>query len=368
MPSRRHVLSALGSIPAVSVLSPAVARGKAEPLKYLQIGTGHAHANKLSTYHESPDWEVVGIVEPDPERLASARKSDLYGQFPFYSLDDGLNLPGLKAVGIETEVRNLLHFAELAVDAGYHIHLDKPAGESLAHFRRIYEKAERANLTIQMGYMYRYNPAVTLMMDCLEKGWLGEPFEVHTVMSKVIDADGRKGLDDYAGGIMFELGCHIVDLTLNVLGAPDRVTAYPRRVLNEADDSLVDNMLAVLEYPKATATIRSAAVEVEGFARRHFVVCGTEGTCHIQPLDRPSVKLALSKDRGDFHKGYQEITFDPPYRRYVGDAADFAAIIRGEKAPRWGRPHDLAVQETVLRAAGVNPDDFPAPQPPTLSR
>lgn len=362
MPNRRQILSSLGA--AVAGL-PAISRSAASPppLKYLQIGTTHAHANKLSVYRESPEWEVVGIVEPDPTRVEAAKKSDLYGDLPFYTLEQGLNLPGLKAVGIETEVRDLLPHAELAIDAGCHVHLDKPAGESLAHFRRIYDKADAAGLTIQMGYMFRFNPAVMLMRDLLEKGWLGELFEVHTVMSKVVPAAGRRDLDDYAGGILFELGCHVVDLAIDVLGAPDRVTAYPRRVLEKADDTLIDNMIAVLEYPRATATIRSTAVEVEGFARRHFVVCGTEGTCHIQPLDRPSMTLSLSQSRGGYKKGVQQLAFDPPYQRYVGDAADLAAVIRGEKSQRWGRAHDLAVQETVLRAAGLDPEDFPAPLP-----
>ena len=67
----------------------------------------------------------------------------------------------------------------------------------------------------------------------------------------------------------------------------------------------MDNMLAVFEYPNATATVKSSAVEVDGFARRHFVVCGTEGTFHIQPLDDPSARVALSATRGNYKKGYQ---------------------------------------------------------------
>jgi hypothetical protein len=42
------------------------------------------------------------------------------------------------------------------------------------------------------------------------------------------------------------------------------------------------------------------------------------------------------------------------YPRYVGDAKDMAAIIRGEKACDYPYAHDLAVQETVLRASGVS--------------
>lgn len=358
-PTRRHLLAAAG---AAVFSSQNRARGAEKSrLKYLQIGTAHAHANKVTAYRDSPDWEVVGVVETDPGRAASARQSKTYGGLPFLTLEQGLNVAGLKAVGIETEVRDLLTHAELAIDAGCHIHLDKPAGESLAHFRRILEKADRAALTVQMGYMFRFNPAVQLLRKMLDDGWLGDVFEVETSMSKVVGAAERKALAAYPGGILFELGCHVVDLVVAVLGRPDRVAAFPRKT---GTDDLMDNMLAVFEYPKATASVRSAAVEVEGGARRHLTVCGTEGTCHIQPLDRPAIRLALSKDRGEFKKGWQEIPFEPPYQRYVGDVADLAAVIRGEKAHAWPSRHDLDVQESLLLACGLNPDAFPAPSPP----
>lgn len=111
----------------------------------------------------------------------------------------------------------------------------------------------------------------------------------------------------------------------------------------------MDNMLAVLIYPKATATVKSSALEVEGGDRRHLVVCGTEGTFHIQPLDSPAARVSLSQARGEYKKGTQEVKF-PKYTRYVDDAADMAKVIRGEKASDFGAEHDLAVQETLLKA------------------
>ena len=204
---------------------------------------------------------------------------------------------------------------------------------------------------VQMGYMYRYNPAVVLLHEFLRRGWLGEPFEVHAVMSKVMAPEQRRLKGQYPGGIMFELGCHLIDLVVGVLGQPNRVKAYPRRVA-ESDDRLVDNMLAVLEYPRALATVKSSALEVEGFQRRHFVVCGTEGTFHIQPLDNPSARVALARPRDRYVPGYQEITF-PTYTRYVADAADMARVIRGEKPSDFSYRHDLAVQTAVLQASNL---------------
>ena len=351
MPTRRKLIkTAALSSPALIGLS----QGGNERIKIAQIGTGHPHAGgKMNVYRNSPDFEVVCVAEPNADFRAAAKKNSVYKDLPFVSVEKLLNTPGLKAVAIETEPKNLLQYAKKAVDAGFHIHLDKPAGESFPHFKRIAEKSDAKGLTIQMGYMFRYNPAILLMQDFLKKGWLGDPFEVHTTMSKVVPARNREWLTHYPGGIMFELGCHIIDLVVGALGAPEKVNAFPRHSSLEAKDKVLDNTLAVFEYERATATVRSAALEVDGFARRNFVIAGTGGTCQIEPLDRPKMKVTFSEAHGKYKKGYQTIEFNPPYKRYVGDSSDFAKIIRGEKKSDFPIEHDLAVQKSVLQASGL---------------
>ena len=114
--------------------------------------------------------------------------------------------------------------------------------------------------------------------------------------------------------------------------------------------------MGVVENRRRSATARAAsAVEVDGSARRHLTVCGTEGTFHIQPLDNPAVRVSLSKDRGDYKRGGQDIKL-PKYERYVADAADMAKVIRGEKASDYPPEHDLAVQEALLKACGMKAD------------
>jgi predicted dehydrogenase len=341
---------AVGSLAAAS--SRSVGAVSKERIKIGQIGVGHAHASgKMRAFRDSGEFEVVGLVESDPELRRRAERSSTYQGLPLLTREQLLNTPGLKAVAIETRVKDSLDNAAVAIDAGMHIHLDKPAGSSLPKFRSILASATKRKLVVQMGYMYRYNPAVVLLREALKKGWLGEPFEVHAVMSKVVGAGSRKQLAEYPGGIFFELACHILDLVVGVLGRPKSVTGYNQHV-SAHEDALVDNMLAVLEYPKAIATVKSAAQEVEGFARRHLVVCGTEGTMHIQPLDNPSARLALSKDRDPYRRGYQDVKF-PRYVRYVDDAADLARVIRGEKQHDFPPEHDDAVQESLLKACGL---------------
>ncbi len=192
------------------------------------------------------------------------------------------------------------------------------------------------------------------LRDALAKGWLGEPFELHAVMSKVVTPQSRVAHAEFSGGMMFELGSHLVDLAVAILGRPTKVTPYLQHVAR-IDDGLADNTLAVFEYPRALASVKSSALEVEGGARRHLVVCGTEGTCHVEPLDEPNVRLALSQPRGPYRKGYQTIPFGE-YPRYADDMTDLARVIRGEKEPDYSYEHDRTVLETLLLAAKMPTD------------
>lgn len=339
--------SGIGALATGTALNARASQDK-KPIRIGQIGVGHAHASKLSVYRASKDYEVVGVVEPDPALRRSAESQELYRGLKWMTREELLNTPGLQAVLVETRVQQLLDNAEACVAAGKHVHIDKPAGESLPQLQRIFDSAQKQKLMVQMGYMYRYNPGVVMLREFLKNGWLGEVFEVHTVMSKVVPPAERARLAFTKGGMMFELGCHITDLVIGVLGKPAKVDSYVQHASPIKDD-LMDNMLAVLTYPKAIATIKSCAMEVEGGERRHLVVCGTEGTLQIQPLDSPQVRLALSKPRGAFKRGVQEVKL-PKYTRYVDDAAAMAQVIRGEKEFEFTPAHDLAVQETLLKA------------------
>jgi predicted dehydrogenase len=317
-----------------------------------QIGTGHAHAGgKMDTMRKSDDFEVVGIVEAEPGRRAVAESVKTYAGLKWMSEEELLGTPGLQAVAVETEVRDLVPTALRCIAAGKHIHLDKPAGESFRAFKQLLDEATRRKLTVQMGYMLRYNAALQLCHRLLGDGVLGDVFSIDAVMSKALAGAGRKSLLPYRGGSMFELGCHVIDAVVWMMGRPSKVTAYTRS--SPTPDGFADNQLAVLEYPKAAVAVRSTLLEVEGNSRRQFVVCGTRGTFDIRPLEPPEARLALDASHGEYRKGYQDLKFPKQAGRYDGDFADLAKIIRGEKASSFPPEHDLAVHETVLLASGM---------------
>ena len=325
-----------------------------------QLGIGHNHgAAKMATLRRlSEHFEVVGLAEPDPEWRRKRGTDPAYQGLPWLTEEQLLNTKGLQAVAVETDVPDLVPAAQRCVEAGLHLHLDKPGGEAMPPFRALLEAAERRGVTVQMGYMYRHNPALGFCLNAVHQGWLGQVFEVHCVMSRMDGADYRRWLSQFRGGAMYIFGGHLIDLVVSLLGKPERVTSYQRQTWPEKDD-LFDNGLAVLEYPRATATVRTAVVEFEGFRRRQFVVCGDEGTLDIRPIeptwrDREPMRLhlALAHPHGPYPAGCQVVELPIPAGRYDEQLVELAQIIRGEKANPYASAHELTVQQALLEAAG----------------
>jgi predicted dehydrogenase len=323
-------------------------------IKIGQIGSSHPHAQgKLQAIRKfSQLFELVGVVESDDARWAAIARRGPYAGTTRISEEQLFNTPGLQAVAVETRVPDLVPTAMRCLEAGAHIHLDKPAGESLVACKAMHALAARKQRVIQMGYMLRYNPAFEFLYEVLEEGWLGELTEVSGMMGKYMGDGGRRELSVFAGGGMFELACHLIDQIVTVLGKPRVVTPFIRRSFPEKD-SFADNQLAVLEYPKALATVRCNHIDRMGAPRRQFSVSGTDGSVEIRPLESGSVRLGLSRAQGKYKKGYQDLSFPRQGGRFDGEFLDLARVVRGEKALAWDAAHDVATHEAVLQASGM---------------
>ena len=203
-----------------------------------------------------------------------------------------------------------------------------------------------------MGYMFRFNPAFRFCLKAVQDGLLGDIFEIDGVISKLIGPQRRKNLAESYGGGMMLLGCHLLDIQLAILGKPESIQSY-RKKTYEKSDNLYDNELVTLKHKNAICTIRSALVEVEGQQRRQFVVCGTNGTIEIKPLEPPQLNLALDKSSGKYEKGYQKIRLKKMSGRYDDQLIDFAQMVRREKKPDYSKEHDLLVHKTLLEACDL---------------
>ncbi|MCW5978300.1 MAG: Gfo/Idh/MocA family oxidoreductase [Bryobacteraceae bacterium] len=327
------------------------------PIRIAFLGGGHGHGSaKVALAGKSPDWDLAGICEPDAELMARYERMGVRALTRAQVLED----PSIEVVGVEGWVWELAASAKAALEAGKHIHLDKPPAASMAEMREILDLAQRRKRLVQVGYMWRYNPAVNLALEAARAGWLGEIFQIRGVINTTIDAAERKKLARFVGGQMFELGGHLIDPIIRLMGRPERVTPYLRHDFGALDDGLTDNTMAVLEWRGAIGTVATASMHHRSptaggnsgaLPYRALEIYGTQGAAVVRPIEPPSLLIDLTVAAGPYKAGPQTQSFT--YARYVDDFIELAAAVRGEGKLRVRPEEDLLVEESLLRASGM---------------
>ena len=327
-------------------------------IKIGQIGIGHNHGEgKMLAVQKFPElFEVIGYAEENEEWVEKRGNLPCYKDLPRLTFEEIIEKSD--AVLVECDVWNLTKVAKMCIDAGKHVHIDKPASGTLCEFEALLNAANEKKLTVQMGYMYRYNYAINKCMEMIKSGEMGEIYQIDAEMSTYHSKEYREWLRHFKGGSMYIFGSHLIDLVVSILGEPKNVYPFIKQTGFEGVYS-DDNNFAVLEYDKAIARITNLSVEVNGWGMRRFAVMGSKGTVEIKPIELDVKMTKSTKDMvGESH--YADIKEDvdvqdvPTRSRYDEMIKDFYKSVIGEKENPYSYEHELAVQRTLCRVVGEN--------------
>ena len=312
------------------------------------LGVAHAHAaGKLAALRALPErFEVVGVAEADPARRAAAQRSRNYDGLAWRTEAEWRAAPTIVAVAVETTLADATPVALRALRAGKHVHLDKPGGIDHEAFAAMRREAEQRRRQLQMGYMLRHNPGLRLVREAVAAGWLGNLTGYDAGMGKRADAGLRRALLTHPGHGMMELGCHLADLTVTLLGVPSAVRAEAERT---GSDDLPDRQRAALRYAWGEATL--SCDHADATSRRWLTITGTRGTIRVPSLEGNVVHLELAAAAGPYPRG-ATVLRPVGEGRYAGEFRELADLIEGAPA-RWDAAHDIAVHAVARRAAGL---------------
>ncbi|MBR5868857.1 MAG: Gfo/Idh/MocA family oxidoreductase [Clostridia bacterium] len=330
-------------------------------IRIAQIGINrYSHGPDIFvTLKAQPElYDIAGYALVEDERETCAGKLGVFEGYPELTLEEILSDPTIEAVAVETDEIHLLTYALMAVRAGKHIHMEKPGSQNLADFTALVEEARARGTVLHLGYMYRYNPILSQVVEKAQNGTYGEIFSVEAHMSRLDGTAVRSWLSSFQGGMMFYLGCHLIDLILRIQGMPDEIlpmncTTDPEGLHTE------DFAFAVFKYKNGLSFLRTSGREVDGFARRQLVITGTRGTVEVKPLEislprTPEHHYALatgwreSLDGSPATQGTSDV-----YDRYADMMRAFASYVRGEKTNPYTLDYELELFKVVLACCGM---------------
>ena len=319
--------------------------------KFAFLGCWHSHTGmhvRESTANPS-EFELVGIYDNDPVVVAERREQ--WDAHVFPSIEAVLD-SDIDAVVVEGRIFENLDYAEQALKAGKHVLLEKPAGVDLDHLKRVQALSLEKDLCLQMAYMWRYNPAIHKMIRLVKAGTLGDIFYYrgHIPKPKGWHKQIGEEIGYYHGAVYYEMGGHLVDLMVILMGRPKHV--HPMLGKHYGDQQHIDNAVVVHEFENGLGTIDTAAMHIESGKTRRIEVYGTQGTAIHTPIGSNNLSLCLELEAKGYSAGWHDLEI-PSSENSSTLLRELVACIGGKKAPDYALSHDLDVQETLFAGCGI---------------
>jgi len=179
MNRRKFIGSAVAGTLALNPLLHRSAGGSQSqrPLRLGLIGCGGYGMADVRAAFKVGGVEVVALCDVDSEHLkASAEKvAEMQSSQPktLKHYEDLLNTPDLDAVIIATPPQwHALPFIA-TVEKGLNVYCEKPLAYDVREARAMVNAAEKAGVTVQVGFQRRQSPAIQQARDYIRQGHLG---------------------------------------------------------------------------------------------------------------------------------------------------------------------------------------------------
>lgn len=207
--------------------------GRTETLRGVVVGLGVMGSHHLRVLQATPGAEVAAIVEIDPERReqAAARHP---GVRAHATLADALTAHELDFACLALPVTELPPAAHESLAAGLHVLVEKPMAPTEDDARGLIEAARDRGLSLGVGHVERFNPAVVALRDRLEEGLIGGVHQMHA--RRLSPFPNRSG----ALGVSLDLATHDIDVMRFVTGHEiERVYAETASPLSGGGEDLL---------------------------------------------------------------------------------------------------------------------------------
>lgn len=266
------------------------------------LGAG-AIGEKHATAAASVGIDVGHIVDHD-----ASRADALAGTYTAESSNDPQDLWGDDTIdAVVIGVPNAFHkpLALEAMRAGKDVLLEKPMALSAAECDELIAVAKETGRILQIGYAHRFTSVGSAAKQIVEAGDLGDLYhaKAHLHLRRSIPGLGgwftNKSIA--GGGALIDLGVHLIDLSLHLMGQPTTVSVTGKaysKFGTKMQDYIYESMWAGPPKYDGVFDVDDHATAMITFDSGATLDLQVSWACNLPTGTLPDSMVALCGDRG----------------------------------------------------------------------
>jgi predicted dehydrogenase len=308
-----------------------------------------------------PDLDLIAVVTSDPERQAQAR-ADLPGVEVLATAEEAW-ASGADLAVVATANSAHVPQATAALNAGMHVVVDKPLAGTAHEAQALLDLAQAQGRQLHVFQNRRWDSEILTAQRAIRDGLVGTPHRLESRFERWRPTPKggwrEEGPADDLPGLLYDLGAHLVDQAIHLLGPVDRVFASVRRVRPAvvADD----DTQVFLQHVSGAVSILSVSA-ASAFAGPRLRLLGTGGGLWIDTLDTQEDALRDGRLPSDADWGREAddawvVTDTAAPRSLTRERGEWPAYYRGVAASLRGEgsppvdPRDVVENLRVIEAA-----------------
>lgn len=257
----------------------------------------------------TPGLRLAAIVTKDPDKIASAQQ--LYpGIAAFDSADELLAAGAIDIAVIATP--NVFHMpiSKQAIEAGVGVVVDKPIAINSTEAQEVVDLAKELGVLLTVFQNRRWDGDFLTVKSLIERGELGRVarFESRFERWRPTPKGGWRETVSPAegGGLLFDLGAHIIDQAVSLFGPVKQLYAEIDRTRPHVTTD--DDVFLALTHDNGVRTHLYASAVAADLGPR-FRVLGTTAAYTSYGLDVQEAALREGQVPGDGWGAYPETAF-----------------------------------------------------------
>jgi predicted dehydrogenase len=250
----------------------------------------------------TPSFNLHSIVQRTPKPDDDAAKDHPSAKI-YHSADEMFADPSIDIIVITTTPDTHFHFTKSALESGKHALVEKPFVPTSAEAQQLIDISEKTGKLICVYQNRRWDTDFLTVQQLIKEDKLGRivEFETHFDRYKPERPPTWKGTlgMDHAGGVIYDLGTHLIDQAYVLFGMPQSVVGV---FANQRNDGFQepDSITVLLSYgndgPLVTAKAGVLCVETE---QLRYWVRGSKGSFKKYHLDVQEDQLKAGLKPGD---------------------------------------------------------------------